>query len=149
MTLRQNPFAIALAAVALTASLAGSSRLEAADISDLANEYSGDAYDIRDTANEEGSLKISNIVKSGGGKFTADLGFIPLSGKVTNTGKVTLAGKFKGVQSNVQINLKVKATGQLSATGRFLVGSIVITGSAGGETINDKSIFSIQSPQNP
>lgn len=93
----------------------------AANVNDLAEIYSGRLHHSANAAGENEGFGFAVTSISPNGKFVGDLGDgIVMNGKVTSTGKMTFAVN----GSNSKGSLKMtKGKGQLSATGRFIVGS--------------------------
>jgi hypothetical protein len=103
----------------------------AANIDDLAETYSGRVHHSSIPSEEDESVTFFIIGTQPNGKFTGNIGGgIPISGKVTASGAVTFSGSAEDKGGSIQIK---KGTGQLSATGRFIVGSFQLKG-AGANT---------------
>ena len=106
------------------ASLVSLSAASAADISDLRPAYGGSAHHNQNPAGEEVGIDFQLDAGQANGKFTGFIGSVyPITGKVTSTGKVTFSGG--GASKGVTLKIK-KGKAQLSATGEFLVGSLVL-----------------------
>jgi hypothetical protein len=97
----------------------------AADINDLEDTYVGRVHHSSIASEEDDGIAIGFDNQQPNGTFTGNIGFIPISGKVTSAGVITFSGSANGKGGSVQIK---KGTGQLSATGRFIVGSFQYKG---------------------
>jgi hypothetical protein len=103
----------------------------AANINDLRDQYVGRAHHSSVAGQEDLGITFFFTDTQPNGNFTGSIeGGIPLSGKVTASGAITFSGSTTSEGGPFQIK---KGTGQLSATGRFIVGSFQFKG-AGVET---------------
>lgn len=134
--MRSVPFLAPLMLVAVAATLASTPRIRAADVNDLNEAYSGGAHHVSVAADEDENITLVIQDRQSNGKFSGQLGGIAVTGKVTSTGKVTFAGKTGGSSFK-------QGKAQLSATGRFLVGSFVWQSS--DSPASGKYIFSLDS----
>lgn len=124
-------FAPLLAVGLLAATVVADGGSHAADIDDLQEGYIGSAFSNTDPNNESQSFNIDVTGKQANGKFTGLIGTIPISGKVTGTGKMT----FSGGRSDEGAIVRIKnGKGQLSATGLFIVGSLKVQSNSPGVT---------------
>ena len=109
------PWLAALAlALACTASAA-----RATTINDLKDAYSGPAYSTNASLDEITALVLIVNSRQPNGRFTGQLNSVAVSGKVSSRGKLTINNRIPqpgGV-------LRVKVQGQLSLTGKHIVGS--------------------------
>lgn len=141
-----------LAMAALTAMITvGAPPTDAAGINDLDTFYGGSAHSTTDTDLEDLSLSLGVLESSPNGKFSGFIAGVNISGKVTANGKMTFSGSGlaesapAGDPSNGQIK---KGKAQVSATGRFIVGSFTFIGSGSLASRSGKYIFSITSDLN-
>lgn len=116
--------------------------LSAADIDNLAPGYEGGQYHTTDAGQEFQLMVLSQLTAEGGGKFSGNYGSVPITGKVTNTGKMTFSGKTTQMGATIQVK---SGKGQLSATGRFIIGSFTVK--SDGKT--EKLTFSVERTVNP
>lgn len=107
--------------VAVSMSVGNGSR--AADISDLGEFYEGSTHHGTNADNEDTALDFDVQTREQNGKFTGIFSGIPVKGKVTSTGKVTFSGSLTITEGTISIK---SGKGQLSATGRFIVGSFKV-----------------------
>jgi hypothetical protein len=99
----------------------------AANINDLQEEYSGWLHHSSSSGLENQEFYFEFTSTQPNGNFTGSLGGeIPISGKVTGSGVISFSGSRNDKGGLIQIK---KGTGQLSATGRFIVGSFQYKGS--------------------
>jgi hypothetical protein len=97
----------------------------AANINDLQATYLGHAHHSSIASEENELIGFSVADTQPNGNFTGSIGGTSISGKVTSTGAITFSGSEDGKGGVVQIK---KGTGQLSATGQFIVGSFQYKG---------------------
>jgi hypothetical protein len=125
-----RPSRLIIAMVFLTAGIlvGGASPTAAANIANLKTTYSGAFHSNANPAFENSStgLVVSSTNPSNG-VFVGMLAGLPVNGKVTGNGKVTFSGSFHDGPNA----LRLRATGQLSATGLFIIGSVTIDKTAG------------------
>lgn len=123
-----------------TLTLIADASTRAADIDDLKGEYSGAAYSSSSTSDEIDLISLTVGPKSANGKFTGEFRNVQVSGKVTPAGKIT----FSGQATKGDLFLRVKSgKGQLSATGRFIVGSYKVQSNA-PEVVTGSFTFSLE-----
>lgn len=130
-----------LTVIALT--LALDSGVHSANINDLRNTYSGPASSINVAKAEEALLffQLTNTLANGGFSAIVDPTFqIPVNGKVSSSGKFS----FSGENSGKGFALKIKAKGQLSATGRFIGGTMNLKGTLNSQSINWNYVFFVE-----
>jgi hypothetical protein len=93
-----------------------------ANIDDLARGYEGRAHHSTNEFSEDIAFSIVDIEKDGT-KFRGVVGAVTIQGKVTGSGKITFSGE--GNQGGGTLAFQ-KGTGQLSASGQFIVGSFTL-----------------------
>lgn len=94
----------------------------AADISDLGNLYGGAVHHTTNSSLENSPIEF-DVTDKQGANFKAELNGVPVTGKVTSSGKITFTGNISNSTGSVRIK---KGKGQLSATGLFIVGSFQV-----------------------
>lgn len=97
------------------------SGVNAASINDLKDAYSGPAYSTAPSALDEiTSLVLLVSSRQPNGRFTGQMNSVAVQGKVSARGKLTINNRISLPDGSV---MRVKVTGQLSLTGKHIVGS--------------------------
>lgn len=122
---------------ALALVLAGGPSTPAADIDDLGQIYLGPIHHTTTPLFEVGDAFLAIDSKQANGAFSGEFAGIAIRGKVTQNGKVTFSGRDEE-DPREQIRA---GKAQLSATGRFLVGSFTYV--EPGNPAAGKFIFSL------
>lgn len=137
---------ISILATALVVTAAAQTPANTADISDLRQTYFGLLSGTKTPALEDSTIFLTVVNPQQSGKFTADFGSDgSLPGKVSSTGKVSWKGKLTSGGNNAAFKFK----GQLSATGRFIVGGATVKGLLQNQQINEKFIISMEADVTP
>lgn len=114
-------FAISLTAGVVTFS-GGPARMNAANINDLNGPYSGFLHHNNTASQENVDVNFTIDSKGSGGKFEGTFSTVPVKGVVGPKGKMFFSGTLNAGGFVVRIK---KGKAQLSATGKFIVGSFV------------------------
>src|SRR5262249_39374110 len=104
----------------LTSLRSGRIQAENADINDLENSYEGAIQHRTSKDLESENPEIAFSDQQPNGTFNGLLGDIPIHGKVTTSGKMTFSGKLTVMSQSLTVK---EGKGQLSATGKFILGS--------------------------
>jgi hypothetical protein len=121
-------------AVLLITGIATIPAANAANVSDLKPLYEGYAHHLTDPGDENEGVTLTFAVEANG-QVHGNYGDILLKVKVSAKGVVTFSGKLQGAE--------VKGTGQLSATGKYLVGTFTFKRSSNDD---GKYTFQVASP---
>jgi hypothetical protein len=134
------PHLVPIAAALLAAGFAQGRPAAASNASDLKNPYFGTTYSIKSISDT--SSNPATFIPGTGGKLTGVLGSFPLTGKITNTGKITftVSGTYNGGSFKVK-----NGKGQLSADGNYILGTLTIQATGFLAAANGPHIFSFPS----
>ena len=117
--------------------------VDAANISDLRDSYSGPAHSLSNQDNEESNFSFDVQNRQPNGKFEAVFGNAGTApGKVTPKGKFSFSGRV--VDDDPPTDIKLKASGQLSASGQFITGQISLKGAAGAVVVDEVFTFDVE-----
>ena len=117
--------------------------VNAANISNLRDAYSGPAHSLSNPDNEESNFSFGVQNRQPNGKFDAVFGSTAsVPGKVNSKGKFSFAGRV--VDEKGGIDVKFKASGQLSVTGQFITGQISVKGTSGALIVDEVFTFDVE-----
>jgi hypothetical protein len=137
-----------------------SQSLHAAGVDSLKSLYAGHAHHNTEGDSENIQLNWTDVTPHGGGKFSATLQIqaapiptcgaaplikiplteVPINGKVTAAGKVTFSGKVSTGSDSLTIK---NGKGQLSALGRWILGTVTVQNKSFNETVSGKYTFEL------
>lgn len=159
MSISSRAFRV-LCVVALVAVVLAPQSLQAAGVDSLASLYAGHAHHNSSGDSENIQLNWTDVTAHGGGKFSATLQIqaapiptcmatplikipltdVPINGKVTAAGKVTFSGKVSMGSDSLTIK---DGKGQLSALGRWILGTVTVQNKSFNETVSGKYTFDL------
>ena len=140
----------AVIALTVAVSLAGAPA-SASNISDLKEFYGGSWHCTTSTDNENLSKEFIVTSTNHDGTFSGIFGSVRINGKVNGKGKITFSGSGNENASSAPasggvVNAQIKnGKAQLSATGRFIVGSFTYEGTGIQLSRYRKYVFSMES----
>jgi hypothetical protein len=129
----------------------GTTPVSASSIADLASTYNGAWHSTTSAANENLPTGLTVLETSTNGKFTGFLGDQFIAGKVSSKGVITFKSQAtrtarlqpQGIAGTATIS---KGKAQLSATGKFIVGTFSYKGTGGLASLTGKYLFSLGLP---
>lgn len=139
-----DPCLVPFAAALVVSSFAPGRPAAASTASDLKNPYFGTTYNIKSSSDTNSNP--ATFIPGAGGKLTGVLGSFPLTGKITNAGKITftVSGTYNGGSFKVK-----NGKGQLSADGNYILGTLTIQATGFLGAANGPHIFSFPSQSLP
>jgi hypothetical protein len=137
------------AALTLAAQIApvGAAPQAFANINDLASDYSGKVFSNRDDEIQDVDVSL-DVTQRNGNRFTGTLSVSPpdialvgsCTGSVSRSGKVSVSAVYTPPDSRLKLTLK----GQLSATGKAIIGTYIVTGRDDVGPVRDNGTFYLE-----